>query len=167
MTIPKEEQESSQNNPKVLKSAAMTAIMGEMIKCMNQVPDDTNETPNLYPSITVHHYETLTDLPKFAEVIKKDPNAEESPEVKAEQAKEQLIASPLKVVFDKANLNSGQIVSVSVLPTVYLQEEGDNEQLTFIKEDISNSLKSQLGAEFGQVEEQWGQAFDTMMKFVK
>lgn len=161
MYTPKEKKEPARKKPKDLKST----VLAKLIKCQNQITDDKHKTFKPY-SITIKDFEKLKDPPTFVEVIEKDPKAKESPKVKGQREK---LTSMVQNVVDDVDINGEQIILVNVkTPAVDLQKNLGKEELNFIKGDIFNSIKIQLGAEFhSQIEEQWGMAFNTMMEIVK
>lgn len=81
-----------------------------------------------------------------------------------EKTQRHTIASAVQKLIE--NVDTDVIVKVNT-PAIDLNKDFDKEQLKFIKNDIFNSIQSQLGAELNEdVQERWETAFNTMMDIV-
>lgn len=85
-----------------------------------------------------------------------------------EQTKRGTVSGAVQQLIESVESDKQFVVVKVNTPAVDLNKDFNNEQLKFIKNDIFNSIQSQLGEELTEdLQEQWGTAFKTMMDIVE
>lgn len=152
--------ESLKGEYSVKKHIVKDVVMKKLEKCKSQLLNDQTKT--------MENLEMPLDIGKALAVkfLTKSPDTKEP--IKVQNQRDEMVTL-LQDLMDQVEHKSDQITVVSVkTPAIDLDKDFSSDQLEFMKQDIFNSMKTQLGTNFDsdEIEKQWKDAFQAIVSIV-